>query len=297
FRFGKERLRHSEAAPVVIRVEKPGGDVSLGERGDLHAHRVESVDAAQLDLVPVGVGLVGLLRVAGDDVGQTADAEDLRRPHVLEQIAHEQVGRGLDVGRGNVGHLRGLVDELPRIGFDGEADDVELGVVLGARLARGFVDEPLAHGAVLRPEDDRDRFGAAIRPDHRLGGDGQRARRRANVLEGDGAVALEADVGTPPQHLEHALDVGAEFVRRAAGVVDAVAVDVDGRGDGRLEAERAGDADDGLVDLGPVDENLFGGRLVVGDGFEGDVRNDAADLFAFAVLLSFIYESPGRAAS
>ena len=43
--------------------------------------------------------------------------------------------------------------------------------------------------------------------------------------------------------------------------------------------------------LGPVDENLFVRRLIVRDRLEGDVRDDAAHLFALLVLLALVYET------
>ena len=59
-----------------------------------------------------------------------------------------------------------------------------------------------------------------------------------------------------------------------------------GVGNRRLERERAGDADDLVVDLRPIDEHFLVRRLVVGDALERDVRDDAADFLALLVLLA-----------
>ena len=50
------------------------------------------------------------------------------------------------------------------------------------------------------------------------------------------------------------------------------------------------------IDLRSVDEHLLGGRLVVGDRLERDVRDDAADLLALVVLLPLVDEPAGRTA-
>src|SRR5689334_18022449 len=80
-----------------------------------------------------------------------------------------------------------------------------------------------------------------------------------------------------------------------AGVVDAITIDVDRGWDCRLEAEGAGDPNDAPVDFGAVDEHLLGRRLIVGDGLERDMRNNAADFFAFVVLPALVDEASGRA--
>ena len=47
---------------------------------------------------------------------------------------------------------------------------------------------------------------------------------------------------------------------------------------------------------GLIHQYFFGRRLVVGDGLERDVRDNAANFLALLVLLAFVDEPAGRAA-
>ena len=72
----------------------PGTSVSI------HRRRVERVQTDQLDLPAWRAAGRRRLRLVHLDFGQAAHAEDLARAHVLQQVAHHQVGRCLNVGRG-----------------------------------------------------------------------------------------------------------------------------------------------------------------------------------------------------
>ena len=187
----------------------------------LERRRVERVEAAQLDLVALRAARLLRLDLADRDVGQARDREELARPHRLQQVAHHEVGRRLDVGGRDADLLSILSTSVARVRLDREADHEQLVVALHVRLARRLVDELLADGAVLRAEDDRHR--RAVRLERRLGRECERLRRRPDVLERDRLVAGELQRRVAAQRLEHPVDVAR--VVRDAGVLDAVAVD------------------------------------------------------------------------
>jgi hypothetical protein len=58
--------------------------------------------------------------------------------------------------------------------------------------------------------------------------------------------------------------------------------DVHWRGNRPFHTKRPGDAGDFVISLRPVHKYFFFGRLVVGDGFERDVRHNPAHFFAAA---------------
>ena len=76
-------------------------------------------------------------------------------------------------------------------------------------------------------------------------------------MKGDGAVAFNPEDRTSPQHLDHAFDMRAVGLGLRAGVLDAVAIDVDRCRDCSLEAEWPGDPNDSAVHFRPIDEHLF----------------------------------------
>jgi hypothetical protein len=89
-------------------------------------------------------------------IRQAADREDLARSHVLEEVAHHEVGGGLDVGGADAHHRLAFLDKLAGVGLDGEADEVEVTIVFGVGFSGGLVDETLADRAVLGAKDDSD---------------------------------------------------------------------------------------------------------------------------------------------
>jgi len=78
--------------------------------------------------------------------------------------------------------------------------------------------------------------------------------------------------------------------RSDAAVLLPVRFPIHGRRDRGFDDEGAAYARDAAGDFGPVHEHLFLWRLVVGNALEGNVGNDAADLFALRVTLAFIDE-------
>ena len=60
-----------------------------------HRRGIERVEANQLDLIRLRVALLVRLDLVDFDLGKTAHAEDLTGSHVLQQIAHQEIGRGL----------------------------------------------------------------------------------------------------------------------------------------------------------------------------------------------------------
>ena len=98
-----------------------------------HVHRrgVEDIEPAQLDLVPLRAALSSGGSRRDPYVGQAGDAEDLAGPHRLQQIAHDEVGCRLDVGRRDADQVLALLHQLARRCLDGEADDDQLRVAPG----------------------------------------------------------------------------------------------------------------------------------------------------------------------
>jgi hypothetical protein len=83
---------------------------------------------------------------------------------VLQQVAHLQVHRRGDEGRGQAEHFLAAVDVLARIGRDGEADDMKVAVALHVGFLGGVEHRLGGDRAVRRAEQD---------------GDGQRGERQA----------------------------------------------------------------------------------------------------------------------
>ena len=165
------------------------------------------------------------------------------------------------------------------------------------RLLAGFDDGALADGPVGRAENDGDRFARVGVLG--LGVEAERFAGRADLGQREGLVARQFQHRRQAQHFDHALEVAVfVVVRGRAGLPDFQRVGVRGqrRGQHGFDAERAGDARDVGFDFGFIDQHFFRGRLVVGDGFQRDVRHDAADFLALPVLFAGIDEAAGRAA-
>jgi hypothetical protein len=259
----------------------------------VHRHRVEDVQAEQGDLIPGGAALRGRVEAPERDVRGPAHAEELTGAHVLEQVAHEQVGGGLHVGGRGAGHLLAAVDQLAGVGLDGETDHVQVGEPLGARLAGRLVDQALADGPVLRPEHEGHRLAVPV-PHQRLRRQGERLGRGPDLVERDRPVAVQPDDGAFPQHLPHPLGEGL-FPVALFGAPGRRPLQVSGQRDGPFDGERARDPRDGLRDFGAVHQDFLFGRFVVGDALEGDVGDDAPDLLAAPVLPAAVDEPRARA--
>ena len=149
--------------------------------GRLERRRVEGVEAAQLDLVALRASLPSGSSLRSTTSGRPADREELARAHRLEQVAHHEVGSRLDVGGRNSDLRLDLLDERARVRLDREPDHKQLTEVLHVRLARGLVDQLLAHRPVLWAEDDRDR--RVVMFERRLCGERQRLDGWANVAK------------------------------------------------------------------------------------------------------------------
>ena len=282
-----------KAQPVIVGVEKPRRHIAAVAVIRLHRRRVENVEAEQRGAVAVSP------RAFDAHVGQAAHRENVARAHGLEQVAHRQVHGRLQPGGGHAGGGPAVLDQAPRPGFDGEADDVEMAVTLCIGFARGLERQRFRHRAVFRPEDNGDRRLVLAGAFHAgLGGKRHRPRRRAHAGEDNRFPALDADRRRTPQHLDHALHVFRVVGRGVcvARILFAVAFPIDRRGDRRLEAERAAHPRDVDVLLRPIEQHFLFRRFVVGDGFERDVRHDAADFLSLAVGFTQIYKAAGGAA-
>src|SRR2546426_9626715 len=84
---------------------------------------------------------------------QAADAEDLAAAHVLQKIAHHQVGRGLHIRRCNSHDFGAIIDERARVRLNRKTNYVKMRIALRVSFARRFKDQLLADRAVLWPKD------------------------------------------------------------------------------------------------------------------------------------------------
>jgi len=151
-----------------------------------HRGRIEGIQLGQGDFIlPVGPP-------AQVDVRQPAHAEDLARPHVLQEVAHHEIRRGLHVSGLRQPHLRRLLDQQPRVRLDREADDVEMRVALEARLLQRLVNGELREGAVLRAEDESHWPLVAIGHDG-LGRQRECSGGRPDVAQGDRLPAADVE--------------------------------------------------------------------------------------------------------
>src|SRR5438132_754048 len=89
---------------------------------------------------------------------QSTYAEDLAAAHVLQQVAHHQVWRGLYVCGGNPNNLCAVINEGSRIRLNREPNHVEMRVALRIGFARSFKNQLLADRAVFRTKDKSNWF-------------------------------------------------------------------------------------------------------------------------------------------
>ena len=87
-------------------------------------------------------------------LGQSAHREDLAGAHVLEKVAHGEIGTRLHIGRWNAKRAIAELDEAPRIGPNGKAEHVEVAIALDVALFRSSEHQALRNCSVLRTEDD-----------------------------------------------------------------------------------------------------------------------------------------------
>ncbi|WP_434478569.1 hypothetical protein [Gemmatimonas sp.] len=83
---------------------------------------------------------------------------------------------------------------------------------------------------------------------------------------------------------------------RRTAIAFAVAFPVHWRGNGRFHDEGAGHPRDFLLLLGAIDQHFHGGRLIVGDALECNVRHEPAHFFTTLVLFAHVGEATGGAA-
>ncbi len=93
---------------------------------------------------------------------QAADAKDLAAAHVLQKIAHHQVGRSLYVRRWNSHDFGTIIDERARVRLNRKTDYVKMRIALRVSFARRFKYQLLTDRAVLGSKDKGDWFVVAI---------------------------------------------------------------------------------------------------------------------------------------
>src|SRR3989441_2680907 len=153
----KERLRNVKHEVVVISVEQPRRNIITLAMLGLHSYGIERVESTQLDLIQRPIGVL-LFEAKKTDVRLSCDRENLARSRCLQQIAHQQVQRRLNVGRGNADRVFTTLNELACARLDGETDDKEPGVVLKIRFPRGSENHLLGDGSMLGTEDEGNRL-------------------------------------------------------------------------------------------------------------------------------------------
>jgi hypothetical protein len=86
---------------------------------------VEDVQAFQPDLAERRAARAGLGELRYVHFRESGDGEDFRGAGGFQKVGHGDIGRDGDVGAGEL-FLAAVLDHFPRLGLDGEAEEVEL---------------------------------------------------------------------------------------------------------------------------------------------------------------------------
>ena len=302
-RAREEDLRRAEHQPVVIDVQHPAGQAAGLDGFHRQPVRPEDIQPAHHDPVARLAILprVGRLQL---DIRQTGDREDFAGLIGLQQIGHHHVRGHRHVG----GRQLQLVDEFPRLGLYGETEQEKLLETLLQGLGVRVVDRIRPDGAVLRAKGNGDarlggrfaRVQAGQGRSHRLRMQILHARQRPHLRQRQAGVARQTQRLALPQHLDHAIQIGAWIhLAHAHGAgfpvgSRRVILQRQRRLYGRLHREGPANPGDLVVDLGTVHQRHQLRRLVVGDGLQRDARHKPADLLALAVLLALVAKAAGR---